>query len=203
MVRSLRNESEDPDPEKERQDSNPTKRNESAERTKTFLDKDWNSPYGSGLPFGIGFGLPVRIRTPCTDPDSPFRYGLLVQEKCDSSHSSNYAKRCLAEWSRTNPKEEPGFQKVLDEAKKVNINLNLLLTTLGIPLFKLPESTSHLAQITERIKAQRKSETNRVNPAKSHPKTKINLEGNKINSTTKNSPKKKLNSVKRVADSEG
>ncbi|GBM95401.1 hypothetical protein AVEN_240900-1 [Araneus ventricosus] len=39
MVRSLRNESEDPDHQKERQDSSPTKRDESAERNE-FEDPD-------------------------------------------------------------------------------------------------------------------------------------------------------------------
>ncbi|GBO34019.1 hypothetical protein AVEN_47437-1, partial [Araneus ventricosus] len=53
MVRSLRNvPNEDPDPQKERLDSSPIKRNESAERT----------------------------RTPFTDPDSPFGFGLLVRD---------------------------------------------------------------------------------------------------------------------------
>ncbi|GBO13239.1 hypothetical protein AVEN_261298-1 [Araneus ventricosus] len=72
------------------------------------------------------------------------------------------------------------------------MNLNSLLTTLGIPLFRLPESTSHLAQIAERAKSQRESEAKRINPDKSHPKTKINLEGNKLNSTPKTSPKEKV-----------
>ncbi|GBN21916.1 hypothetical protein AVEN_109035-1 [Araneus ventricosus] len=89
-------------------------------------------------------------------------------------------KHSLAEWSRIYPRGDPGFQRVLLEAKKANTNLNSLPTTLGITLFKLPESTSHLAQITERVKAQRESETKRVNPAISHPKVKINLEGNKM-----------------------
>ncbi|GBN97573.1 hypothetical protein AVEN_130113-1 [Araneus ventricosus] len=48
MSRSLRNESEDPDPQKERQDLSPTKRNESVRRS----------------------GLPVRIQPPATDSDS-------------------------------------------------------------------------------------------------------------------------------------
>ncbi|GBM92258.1 hypothetical protein AVEN_212542-1 [Araneus ventricosus] len=104
-------------------------------------------------------------------------------------------KHSLAEWSRTMrtyPKYDPGFQKVLAEAQKLSHPINSFLTTLGIPLFRLPESTSHLAQITERAKSQRKSEAKRINPAKSHPKIKINLESNKLNSTPKTSPKEKV-----------
>ncbi|GBM48063.1 hypothetical protein AVEN_34388-1 [Araneus ventricosus] len=108
-------------------------------------------------------------------------------------------KQSLAEWSRTMrtyPKQDPGYQRVLEETQKVNINLNSLLATLGVPLFKLPESSSHLAQITERAKRNRESKTIKVSPATSHPKVKINLEGNRINPN--NSPKK--NRTKRVAD---
>ncbi|GBM61034.1 hypothetical protein AVEN_264365-1 [Araneus ventricosus] len=111
-------------------------------------------------------------------------------------------KQFLAEWSRTMrtyPKRDPGYQRVLEETQNVNINLNSLLATLGVPLFKLPESSSHLAQITERAKRNQESETIKVSPATSHPKVKINLEGNRINPN--NSPKK--NRTKRVANPEG
>ncbi|GBL80310.1 hypothetical protein AVEN_73804-1, partial [Araneus ventricosus] len=111
-------------------------------------------------------------------------------------------KQSLAEWSRTMrsyPKEDPGYQRVLEETKKVNINLNTLLTTLGVPLYKLPESNSHLAQITERVKRNLESETIKISQASNHPKTKINLEGNRLN--LHNYPLK--NRAKRVADPEG